>query len=348
MSLPWAFITFCRFSTTEATSCAQLVPAPTQPAIRTAPQAHLTKYRIAHPSPSAFGFVAAADSRAARRKQLRRQDVLLKSGSGDRLLDMGLDARPLPQAVIPGAQIAEFGPLDREGEPAVDLGAEHDLGEAQLGPGEIGPVLQLVIDDGPGGQRPPTRSLDRGRIARLGLGANQAEQQLAHRAADHRKLPVHPPLDMRARGGIAGVKTLAVSGSGEIAADRVRFPHDQVAVLDRRDEAVWVEAQIFGVAIAAERSADIEPLERDVELGAAPQHLLHVGRARASPDLQHRPPPRRWSFAIGASVPRRAHPPQRQGPCIIGRCIMDARRAAIATPIGPPYIPPAPAFLLLP
>src|ERR1700732_3463679 len=75
----------------------------------------------------------------------------------------------------------------------------------------------------------------------------------------------------------------------EIAADRVRFPHDQVAVLDGGNQAVGIEREIFGIAIAAEGATDVDPLERQIELGAAPQHLLHIRRARASPDLQHGP-----------------------------------------------------------
>src|SRR5439155_1115949 len=48
-----------------------------------------------------------------------------------------------------------------------------------------------------------------------------------------------------------------------------------------------IEREIFDIAIAAESAADIKALERQVELGAAPQHLLHVRRTRAPPDLQH-------------------------------------------------------------
>src|SRR5207237_7055290 len=90
---------------------------------------------------------------------------------------------------------------------------------------------------------------------------------------------------------VARIAALAIARSGEITADRVRFPHHEIAVDDRRHEAVRVELQIFGIAVAAERAAVIDPVKRDVELGAAPQHLLHVRRACASPNLQHRQHP---------------------------------------------------------
>src|SRR5437764_1337827 len=56
-----------------------------------------------------------------------------RSLSSDRGSNMRLEAGALAQPVIPGAQIIERGPLDRKGEPAVDLGPEDDFGEAQLG-----------------------------------------------------------------------------------------------------------------------------------------------------------------------------------------------------------------------
>src|SRR5258706_11719784 len=68
----------------------------------------------------------------------RRNAGLAVSPLRDRRLDMRLEPGALAQPVIPGAQIVERRPFDREGEPAVDLGAKHDLGEAQLGAGEVG------------------------------------------------------------------------------------------------------------------------------------------------------------------------------------------------------------------
>src|SRR6266571_4010406 len=52
---------------------------------------------------------------------------------GNRHLDMRLEAGALAQAVVPGAQLGHRRPLDRKGEPAIDLGAEDNFGEAQFG-----------------------------------------------------------------------------------------------------------------------------------------------------------------------------------------------------------------------
>jgi hypothetical protein len=146
----------------------------------------------------------------------------------DRDLDMRLEAGPLAQAVVPGTQLGHRRPLDRKGEPAIDLRAENDLGEAQFGAGEIRPV-----------------------------------------------------------------------------ADRV------------------------GIAIAAERPAVIDPLEGEVQLGAALQHLLHVRRTRASPGLQHRRyPPDRVRY--GASDFSGAQPPWANPGVFSRRCIL----ATIATRTG--------------
>src|SRR6202030_3771686 len=114
----------------------------------------------------------------------RRNGGLAVSPLRDRRFDLRLEPRALAEPGVRGAQIVERRALDRKGKPAVDLGAEHDFGEAQLGAGEIGPVLELVVDDHPGRQGAPPRRFDRGRVARLRLGAYKAEQQLAHRRAD--------------------------------------------------------------------------------------------------------------------------------------------------------------------
>src|SRR5437764_7690604 len=63
----------------------------------------------------------------------RRGRWQIPSDLGDRHLDMRLEAGPFAQAVVPGAQLGQRRPLDREGEPAIDLRAEHDFREAELG-----------------------------------------------------------------------------------------------------------------------------------------------------------------------------------------------------------------------
>src|SRR5258708_38636465 len=103
---------------------------------------------------------------------IRKQPGSRRSPLRDRRFDVGLEARALAQPVVPGAQIIQRRALDRKGEPAIDLGAEHDLGEAQLGAGEVGLVFEVVVDDSPSRQGTPSRGVDRGRVARFGLGAN--------------------------------------------------------------------------------------------------------------------------------------------------------------------------------
>src|SRR5207248_2446992 len=86
---------------------------------------------------------------------------------------------------------------------------------------------------------------------------------------------------------IARINPLPVAGRGEVTADRVRLPHHQIAVDYSGHQAVGVELEIFGILIAAERPTPVGALVWDVELGAAPQDLLHVRRTRTPPDLQH-------------------------------------------------------------
>src|SRR5438132_1120043 len=135
------------------------------------------------PATSPVALTGASDYGTAIRKQPRSRRSPLR----DRRFDMRLETRALAQPVMPGAQIVERRPLDRKGEPAIDLGAEHDFGEAQLGAGEIGLVVELVVDNGPGRQGPPPRGVDRGGVARFRLGANEAEQQLTHRPPASRR-----------------------------------------------------------------------------------------------------------------------------------------------------------------
>src|SRR3712207_4507524 len=63
--------------------------------------------------------------------------------------DMGGEARVLRlQPLIPGFQVRQGGALDRQGEPAVEVGAERYVSEGEAARDVILPG-ELPIDDGP-------------------------------------------------------------------------------------------------------------------------------------------------------------------------------------------------------
>jgi hypothetical protein len=67
-------------------------------------------------------------------------------------------------------------------------------------------AVERVIRNRPGGQRLAARRFNRGRIALLGPGADQTEQQRPHRRADAGELPIHPSLGESARFGRRGIE----------------------------------------------------------------------------------------------------------------------------------------------
>ena len=61
-----------------------------------------------------------------------------------------------------------------------------------------------------------------------------------------------------------------------------------VAILKDRHLSVGVLRQIGRLAVAAERTADVDPLERLPRFAGGPHHLLDIHRAQAPQNLQHR------------------------------------------------------------
>src|SRR3546814_7567785 len=78
----------------------------------------------------------------------------------------------------------------------------------------------------------------------------------------------------------------AVAG-GEIAHDAVRFPQHEPVLVHGRNEAVRVHGEAFGRAVAAERTAHVDTLERQPDLGARPEDPHDVAGGRPSPAVKH-------------------------------------------------------------
>src|SRR6516162_6243238 len=169
----------------------------------------------------------------------------------DRDFDLNFETGTLPHALIPGFEVLQWWPLDRKSMPEVHHGSRCDLGERQLGSGQVRPVLELVLDDRPGGQRLQPRRFDRRLITLFWSGPDQHSEQGRHRRPGSGELPVHPALDIRAGGGVARVQPFTVARRGEIAADGIRLPENQAVIVDCRHPTVWIHREIFGVAITA-------------------------------------------------------------------------------------------------
>src|ERR1700680_303918 len=107
---------------------------------------------------------------------------------------------------------------------------------------------------------------------------------------------------------VARIETVAIARGTQIPADRLPLPHPQGPGDDGRHQPVWVQPQIFGVTVAAEGPAMVDPVVFDVQLGASPQHLLHVRRRRTAPNLQNLWHSALALGAIGASESWRAQP----------------------------------------
>src|SRR3546814_1622319 len=90
---------------------------------------------------------------------------------------------------------------------------------------------------------------------------------------DHGELPVHPTLGVGPRPRVRRAEPAEAVAGGEIAHDAVRFPQHEPVLVHGRNEAVRVHGEVFGRAVAAERTAHVDTLERQPELGARPEDL---------------------------------------------------------------------------
>src|SRR5262249_30660126 len=106
------------------------------------------------------------------------------------------------------------------------------------------------------------------------------------RGPEHGKLPVHPFRRARARAQVLRLEHGGLMLGCEVAHDRIRFPQQEAVVfLERRHEAVRVHRQVGGLAVLAERAADVDALVLEPHFADRPHHLLHVRRGGSAPDL---------------------------------------------------------------
>ena len=110
---------------------------------------------------------------------------------------------------IPGAQVRQFRPLDRQRVPAIGDAAERNVRDRQMVGDHPGAVGEIFVEQAQRGLRALLAGADRRHVALRRRRADQAEKQRAE--AGHRGLlPVHPHLGPGARSaGSAGISVPA-------------------------------------------------------------------------------------------------------------------------------------------
>src|SRR5215472_12983327 len=178
MDLPCSFIVASRFLRTVSLSCA--IAEPFMPAAAIASVAARAKVFVSMPSASPLGSGPGSSQADQHRLAFgcgKAIPVAAHSPLRDRNFDMLFESGALTHSLVPGFQVRQWRPLDRERVPAIDESAERNLGEAQLLPREIWPAVERIIDDCPGGERLTPRRFDRAVLALLRLRADQSKEQ---------------------------------------------------------------------------------------------------------------------------------------------------------------------------
>src|SRR5262245_21658369 len=248
--------------------------------------------------------------------------------SAERHHDVLAIARPRLQALVPRLDARESRALDRQVIPPVDEAAERDVAESQVASGQVRLPRQDRVGDAQHLDRLDAGRLERGVVALLGRRADVAPEERPQRRLHAVRGPVHPLVRDRALRGRLRRPVLRI----QVAHDRVRLPQHEIAVLDRRDQAVGVQTAVLGRVDHPELPAGVDALAGHVELGDRPHHLLHVDRVDPSPDLHH------VSSSAGPPAPQaqatsRAVIPVSNGPgaAAAPRAAKTARPSAIST-----------------
>src|SRR5215472_2258546 len=178
MDLPCSFIVASRFLRTVSLSCASAEPF--MPAAAIASVAARAKVflsdAICLPIGIGAGFIPADQHRLAFGCG-KAIPLAAHSPLRDRDFDMLFESGALTHSLVPGFQVCQWRPLDRERVPTIDESAERNLGEAQLLPREIWPAVERIIDDHPGGERLTPRRFDHAVLTLLRLRADQSKEQ---------------------------------------------------------------------------------------------------------------------------------------------------------------------------
>src|ERR1700724_1672225 len=152
----------------------------------------------------------------------------------DRRVHMRLEPSRVSEALAPRLEPRQARPLDRIGVPAIAPDADANIGQRERLASEIVAARQLALYHFPILRRALASRLEGGGIALFRRRAVIAQKHKRHRRRNGRYLPIHPASDMAALFPIRRMKMLAAMLGTEIAADRARFPDDEVAIPDRR------------------------------------------------------------------------------------------------------------------
>ena len=143
-------------------------------------------------------------------------------------------------------------------------------------------------------------------IANNGINAGivipDALKATQKRRPEHRRLPIHPALRVKARRDVGRAKRASSMFMREIPDDDARFPKLNVAVLNRGHKTIRIQRAILRSFVDSELVSRIDPFIFQSKFAATPENLLDVDGISAAPYLQRLDKPQRRS----ARVVRRA------------------------------------------
>ena len=154
------------------------------------------------------------------------------AASGERQIDVPLEAGARFQPLIPAFEIRHRRPLDAdEPEPAFRKGAEHDVGDGELVAFKEEAALQVRVEHLPPCADGFQAGIQHGGIALGGRGSDETQEDGTFGGLQGGERPVEPAVDARPdlrfpRVELAGRAVF----HDEVTQDRIRFPEHECAV----------------------------------------------------------------------------------------------------------------------
>src|SRR4051812_1202 len=224
-------------------------------------------------------------------KPARYAQLAIKHGLAQGLHDMLPKAGAFGQPLVPAPNMRPINSLEIQGQPPVHRRTHGDVAHRKRLTANEPALSEVRIQDRQCLLGFRLGRFQHSRIALLGSRSHQGPEHVSDWPVQGGQLPVHPALGIEAGCEIARAQRAQTVLHCEIAHDRVRLPQNVAIVLEGWDPAVRIESAIRGCLNNAESHTGVDALEWQVQLGAAPQHLLDIDRVLAAPDPEHASPP---------------------------------------------------------
>ena len=168
------------------------------------------------------------------------------------------------QALVPGFQVAHVRSFDVKAKPAVDRRPHRYVCHGERRSYNVISTGQVRVEYSQVLSRLTYSRRYRRSISILRWRADKSDKRRAEIGPERTHLPVHPPVRVGPPCEVLRAQRAHPMPGGEVPHDGVGLPEHEIAIRDRRHQAVGVQPEVTWLPVAAERATDVDALYREL------------------------------------------------------------------------------------